>query len=153
MYSRYLTISCAKSRILFRYELSFIQFLIFIYIEQEKINEFFTYCIITFSCNTLALYLGLLERWLSDGSFEFPNSGSTDATQSREIRVQRDYGLPAEARLHAKTWSKLRSFFRGRRRYHHRAMHSSDHSRAILVGQEGGHVRGSWYVRSTGGHN
>lgn len=53
------------------------------------------------------LYLDLLERRLSDGGFEFPNSRSADAAQSGEIRVQRYDGLSAETRFHAETRSKL----------------------------------------------
>lgn len=121
------------------------------FIRSKLYNEnirFFLYIL-----SMRRIYPGFLERRLSNGSFEFPNAWSADAAQSGEIWVQRHDGLSAEARFYAKTRSKLRSFFRGCRRHHHRSVLGPGHSRAIFVGQKGGHVRRSGYVRSTGGHD
>jgi len=43
---------------------------------------------------------GLLERWLPNGVAELSNRGSTHAIESRQVRVQRIFGLFIKAGFH-----------------------------------------------------
>lgn len=53
---------------------------------------------------------GLLERWLPNGVAELSNSGSAHATESRQVRVQRFFGIFVEAGFHETSRQEFRSF-------------------------------------------
>lgn len=77
--------------------------------------------------------LGLLERWLSNGSVELPNARSAHATKSGKIRIQRDHWIFIEGGIHEKARQNLRSIFRGRGWcYHCSMLRSSKYSRVDL---------------------